>query len=218
MIPEAELFLVVVNAEETAMPALRSWHARHHGPDLVAAGFLSSSHFEPIRGEMRYLSIWEQTHDVLRTDKYKESRRNDAERLIKTESSLRYVEKSIFAQKLLGPGDPAAPFGSDWLTLLRFDVPAARDADIQAWLAADELPGLMRAGALRVRIAVRSGVHPLWPNDLSPRSLVIVESPTDIGVEGLEERLRDRFGADVTKSAVTVGRRWYHLRRIGEEI
>lgn len=214
--PEPDLFAVIFNAQDEFTPAVLAWVRRQHAPDLLDSGFLSAHCFEPITGERRFINIYEQERDVLRSAAYVSAREKDAAGLTKNESKLVYVQKATYRQTALGRNGAPRSFGAggDWLGVLRFDLRDDLDAELEEWLG-QRLPELMRHGASRVRLAFRNGFHPLWPKDLAPRAVILIESAEEPAYIGsLEKDLHDRFGNDVENVGLTTGKRWYYSRRL----
>lgn len=204
-----DLYAVIFNVEESYIPEFRVWYTQRHVPDLLSSGFVSAHAFETVRGTPRFINIYEQNKDVFRNTAYAAARGKDAE-LSHAESMLRDLEKATYAQTLLGGDGAPPPFDADWITLLRFDLPEGRESALREWLVREEVPALLKGGALRCRLGIRNGTHPLFPKSIAPRVVFVVESSTEPkGTEALAQRLGARFAGEAQNVGITIAKRYF---------
>jgi hypothetical protein len=200
-----DVYAVLFDIEAGYTARFLAWYTRRHAVDLLEAGFLSVQAFESVRGSPRFMTLWDQDHDVLQAPEYALARARDPE-LAESESRVCNLQKGTYRQIALVADTDSRDVGAEWLGVLRFDLPEESDQALSAWLRG----AISDLGAARPRLGVRLGGHPLFPESVAPRLLLIVESPAELlGLDDIEARLRKRFAGSIGPSALTVARRYF---------
>ncbi|WP_417426861.1 hypothetical protein [Hoeflea sp.] len=170
------------------------WYAYRHAPDLYAIGFKVCTCYQAIIGDMTFFDLYEiDGLEVFDSAGYARMAAND---LYAAEILARRRDKAhtLYRQHFLAPVEThdAPTLDADWLSVLRFDA-TSNFVELVQTLAADAAD-LVCAGAVRVRLAERSGVHPVYTTS-RPQFMIVVEwsrKPDDAKAQllQLQERLR----------------------------
>jgi hypothetical protein len=204
---DTQLYAVFFDLEPSRRSAWMRWYQERHAPDLLAAGFLGFRAYESVRGTPGFVTIWEQDHDVLQTPAYTAAREGD-ETLAANESAVRNLRKGTYRQVPLDSAGSSDPGRSEWLAVIGFDLPEPEEPRLTSSLGDVILPAA--AGA---RLAVRLGGHPLFPQAVAPRVLVLVEGPDDPGGLDVLRRGLAEASAPAAAGSLTVARRYGILTR-----
>lgn len=188
-------------AEESASEFL-AWYRARHLPDLLASGFLSAHCYEAAAGPRRYLTVYEQDHDVVASAAYAATRASD-ENLAARESSVLALQKATYRQEWWSgfPG-PAPLAGGDWMSLAGFEVDDERRPALLSDLRRRAQGPELQAGA-RLRLLSRLGGHPLFPEAVGPAVILMAEAA------GPRQSLDGFTGAGFAFN----GRRYHNLGR-----
>jgi hypothetical protein len=200
--------VVIFNVEAASASTFLDWYRRRHLPDLVRAGFLSAHAFEAAEGGRRFVTVYEQDHDVLGGEAYAGVRAADA-RLAANESQVRDLQKGTYRQAWWSTATPAPPpIRRRWLSVLGVDVEEdAREGVLERLRR--ELASISTPGGDVHRLTVRLGGHPLFPESVAPPMLLLRESSRATNVlEEVRRRLLDAF-PELPASAVTIASRYY---------
>ena len=160
------IYTVQLDVSEEMEEEANRWCNTTHISDLLAAGFLSATRFRSIRGEPRYLHVYElPSTELLSTEAYANVSKNDdwGARIIPSFSN----HSASLYQQVLAMNVPETPEGvrSDCLIAVRMDVaPEAADELVQ-WHREEHIPLILEAkGAISARLCRKHGQHPRSPS------------------------------------------------------
>ena len=164
-----ELYAVFFDVDTDVSERWLDWYTRRHAPDLLAAGFLAFHAYRAPGSSPEFATLWEQDSNVLETPAYAEARAGDAD-LPSHEGHLRGLRKGVYRQLAGAEGRPPPTLDGRWLTVLGLEPAALDETALVGWLKT------LQDGYARARAAVRLGAHPLLPETVPPRLLLVVES------------------------------------------
>lgn len=195
------------DVEQGSVSGFLDWYRGRHLPDLLASGFLSARAFESEHGSPRFVTIYEQDHDVLQSPAYAAARASDPS-LDSHESKVCNLQKATYRRIPVDRQNGATAFDARWVGVLGFEVREEFDDEWVAWLNHEALE--RGAGEERWAVGLRLGGHPLFPGSVAPRVLLIVESPSGATeLEPVRSRLRERFTSHIDETRLIVAERYF---------
>lgn len=183
------------------------WYAYRHAPDLYALGFKVCTCYQAISGDMIFFDLYEiDGLQVFDSPEYARMARSDvyaSEILSRRRNKAHTLYRQSYLTPTPTPDEPT--LDADWLSVLRFDS-TLDFAELRQILASDAID-LASAGAARVRLAERSGEHPVYTTH-RPSFMLVVEWPNrpEAAMAQLQP-LQERLGSSVSKMVEFFGNR-----------
>ena len=181
------IYTVRIDLSEEVEEEANRWNNTAHISDLLAAGLLSAVRFRSVRGEPRYLHLYElPSVDLLSTEVYANVRKNDTwgPKLSHGFSS----HSASTYQQVLAVNVPETPrtfpsprtdsvggVRSKYLVTVRMDVAPEAADELVRWHEEEHIPLTLEAeGVVNARLCRKQGQHPLNPSH-DPEWLAIYE-------------------------------------------
>lgn len=155
------------------------WNNTNHISDLLGSGFLSAVRFRSIKGEPKYLHLYELPGlELLSTEAYANVRKNDTwgpklSHGFSNHSASLYeqvlaVNAAETPRTFTEPRDPAKSMGGvkgKYLITVRIDVASESADEFVKWHQEEHFPIILEApGFTSARLCRKSGQHPRTPS------------------------------------------------------
>ena len=160
------IYTVRLDVSEEVEEEANRWCDTTHISDLLAAGFLSATRFRSVRGEPRYLHVYELPGtDLLSTEAYANVSKND-DWGSKIMPSFSNHSASLY-QQVLTVNVPETPEGvrGNYLITVRMDVAPEAADELVRWHREEHIPLILEAkGVTSARLCRKHGQHPRSPS------------------------------------------------------
>ena len=161
--------------EEDIQPFL-DWYAYRHAPDLYPIGFQSCACYRATIGDMTFFDIYEiPAWEIFMKPAYGLMAERDVYAADILSKRLNKAH-TLYEHEQLHPASPerALPLDADWISILRFNASAERDA--LETVIHQEAARLANAGAKLIRFARRTTDHPTYTTH-RPHFMLLAEWP-----------------------------------------
>lgn len=159
------------------------WASGKHIADLLDAGFLSADRFKSVKGEPKYLHIYElPTSDILNSDAYKAIAINDKDGTDLVESGTQNESAALYSQEaamnVTVDSNGLSRLTANHIIMIRMEVAPDAADELIKWHSEEHIPILLEAsGMLTGRLCRRTALHPSVPCN-EPEWLSIYEMET----------------------------------------
>jgi len=194
------LYTAELDLHPADIEAFLQWYAFRHAPDVYEVGLLSCTCYRVAGSDMNLFDLYELPDwSLFETARYQGMRGRDPY-MDALMQKRRNKAHTIYDQRLIAPPVTPPSLAADWVSVVRFEAPAALDQTLS-----DALAGL--SGPTRTRYATRGKDHPRNPT-FRPRCMIVTEwsARPDADLVGL---VRRAGGAAVTTLDAFTGHRVY---------
>jgi len=184
------------------------WYAHRHAPDLFKLGARSVSSYRPVVGGLAALNVYEIPDSaVFKSAEYAGMTPKDPYAVETRELSAgRKRAQTLYLERVF-PGD-GRTLDADWISVLRFGLPASDDAALIEWVRDGVHKRLAALGAKHVRVGMQIADR-VGAGTFRPRCVVFAEWARQPAPEAdLMTALKERFPA-ATEAEPFVGYRVY---------
>ena len=186
------------------------WYAHRHAPDLFKLGARSVSSYRPVIGGLAALNVYEiPDAGVFKTPQYAQMTPKDPYAVQTRELSAGQKRaQTLYLEQATLPAD-GQTIDADWISVLRFGLPAEKDAELIAWLRGDAQKVLAGSGVKHVRYGTQIE-QKVGAGTFRPRCVIFCEfADRPPASAELMPVLQQRFGAAVSEVEPFVGSRRY---------
>lgn len=154
------------------------WYAHRHAPDLFKLGARSVASYRPVIGGLAALNVYEiPDSGIFESPAYAAMTPNDPYAAETRELSAgRKRAQTLYLERAALPAD-GGTINADWISVLRFALPEAEDAEVAAWLEREAWPAARSNGAMRLRYATRIAQN-VGAGSFRPRCVLFTEWAT----------------------------------------
>ena len=184
------------------------WYAHRHAPDLFRLGARSVSSYRPVVGGLAALNVYEiPDSDVFATPAYAGMTPKDPYAAETRELSAgRKRAQTLYLERVF-PND-GRTLDADWISVLRFGLPAAEDGALHSWVGGEVHKKLAALGAKHVRVGTQIA-QKVGAGSFRPRCVIFSEWAAQPAAEAdLSSVLKGRFPT-ATEIEPFVGYRMY---------
>ena len=183
------IYTVRLDMQEDVEEESNRWNNTKHISDLLGSGFLSAVRFRSLRGEPKYLHLYELPGlELLSTEGYANVRKYDtwgpklshgfANHSASIYNQVLAVNVAETPRTFTEPRDPAKSMGavqSPYLVTVRMDVPQESADELVKWHEEEHIPMLLEIpGFTSARLCRKAGPHPRTPS-MDPEWVSIYE-------------------------------------------
>ena len=166
------IYTVRLNVKEDMEEEFNEWASGRHISDLKGAGFLSAVRFRSVKGEPRYLHVYElESPEILSSEQYANVSKGDdvgaglLGSILNHSAALFRQEVAINVPADAATGEsPIGGFRARHIITVRMEVAPDSSEELIRWHREEHIPTLLEAqGMLTGRLCRRIDLHPGTP-------------------------------------------------------